>query len=148
MKKIKKVGYYLIIAIFIITAFTYILEFIYIAGEFCFDTKFLPEPIWNSLDIYFYYEALPFRILFAVARIVVLTILLFVFYRKILSNATAILSATAPIISVIGWTSHYWISDITDKAEIVYIIISVLCIIHTIATGAFLIKDTRQLNKE
>ena len=148
MKKIKIGGYYLIVATFIITALTYVFEFIYIAGEFCFDTRLLPEIIWKSLDIYFYYEAMPFRILFAVARIVVLSILLFIFYRKNVSTATAILSATAPIIAVIGWTSHYWISGVTDNAKAGYIIISVLCIVHTIATGVFLIKDTKQLNIE
>lgn len=150
MKNFKIGAYYLIIVTFIITALTYVLEFIYIAGEFCFDTKLLPETVWNSLDIYFYYEALPFRILFAVARIVVLSILLFVFYRKYISTATAILSATAPIIAVIGWTSHYWISGVTDNAKAGYIIISVLCIIHTVATGVFLIKDRKKsaINKK
>ncbi len=148
MKKTKIFGYYSIIAIFIIISISFILKSIYIAGEDCFNTKLLPEPIWHFLDIYFYYEALPFRVLNAVALLVVLSILLFAFYRKDISNATAILSATTPIIAVIGWTNQYWVANITDEAKIGFIIVSVLCIIHTIATGVFLIKDTRQLNKE
>lgn len=145
MKRIKKYGYSSIIVISIIISISFILKSVYIAGEDCFDIKLLPEPIWHFLDIYFYYEALPFRALNAVALLVVLSILLFAFYRKDISNATAILSATAPIISAIGWTSQYWISDVTDKVEIGFIIISVFCIIHTVATGVFLIKDKEEL---
>ncbi len=141
MKEVKKYGYLSIILIFIIIAITSVLEIVYIAGEYCFGIKLLPEPIWGFLDIYFYYEALPFRFMIVLAITVVLSILLFIFYRKDISNATAILSSTMPIISAIGWTSHYWISYLTDKAEIGYIIISVVCIIHTVATGVFLIKD-------
>ncbi len=146
MNEIKKYGFSSIIAIYVITAITSVLEIIYIAGEYCFGTNLLPEPIWDFLDIYFYYEALPFRLMIAVAILVVLSILLFIFYRKDISNATAILSSTMPIVSAIGWTSHYWIYEITDKTEIVYIIISVLCIIHIVATGVFLIKDKEEFD--
>ncbi|MBR5247196.1 MAG: hypothetical protein IKV25_07495 [Clostridia bacterium] len=146
MNEIKKYGYFSIIVIYIITAITSVLEIIYIAGEYCFDTKLLPESIWDFLDTYFYYEALPFRIMIAVAILAVLSILLFVFYRKNISNATAILSSTMPIVSAIGWTSHYWISNVTDKADIGYIIISVICIIHIVATGVFLIKDKEEFD--
>ena len=146
MNEIKKYGYFSIIVIYIITAITSVLEIIYIAGEYWFDTKLLPESIWDFLDTYFYYEALPFRIMIAVAILAVLSILLFVFYRKNISNATAILSSTMPIVSAIGWTSHYWISSVTDNAKIGYIIISVFCIIHIVATGVFLIKDKEEFD--
>lgn len=148
MKKLKIVGYYLIIVTFIIISISFILKSIYIAGEDCFNTKLLPEPFWHSLEMYFYYEALPLRCLNAIALLTIIAILIFIFYRKNVSNATAILSATAPIIAVIGWTSQYWVADVTDNAKAGYIIISVLCIIHTIATAIFLIKDARKLNKE
>ncbi len=146
MCEVKKYGFISIIAVYIITATTSVLEIVYIAGEYCFDTKLLPEPIWDFLDGYFYYEALPFRLMIAVAIYVALSVLLFIFYRKDISNTTAILSSTMPIVSAIGWTSHYWISYITDKAEIGYIIISVLCIIHIVATGVFLIKDKEEFD--
>ena len=63
MYEVKKYGYFSITVIFIITAITSVLEIIYIAGEYCFSTKLLPEPIWAFLDGYFYYEALPLRFL-------------------------------------------------------------------------------------
>ena len=148
MKQNKKFGYYSIIAIFIIISISFILKSIYIAGEDCFNTKLLPDPIWRLLDIYFYYEALPFRCLNAIALLAIISILIFIFYRKNISNVTAILSATTPIIAVIGWTNQYWVANIIDEAKIGFIIVSVLCIVHTIATGVFLIKDTRQLNKK
>lgn len=148
MKKFKTGGYYLIIATFIISSLIYLFKFIYMAGENCFNIMLLPELVWDFLGGYFYYEAMPFRVFFAVARVVVLSVLLFIFYRKDISNATAILSATTPIIAIIGWTSQYWVADVTDNAKAGYIIISVLCIIHTIATAIFLIKDARKLNKE
>lgn len=148
MKKTKTVGYYLIIVTFIIISISFVLKSIYIAGEDCFNTKLLPEPIWHFLDIYFYYEALPFRCLNAIALLTITSILIFIFYRKNISNATAILSATTPIIAVIGWTNQYWVANITDEAKIGFIIVSVLCIAHTVATGVFLIKDTRQFNEE
>lgn len=141
MKEVKKYGYFSIILIFIITAITSVMEIIYIAGEYCFCINLLPEPIWGFLDIYFYYEALPLRFMIVLAIVVVLSILLFIFYRKDISNTTAILTSTMPLISAIGWTSHYWISNVTEKADIGYIIISVLCIIHIVTTGVFLIKD-------
>lgn len=146
MKKFKTSGYYLIIATFIISSLIYLLKFIYMAGENCFNVMLLPELIWDFLGAYFYYEAMPFRILFAVARAVVLSVVLFVFYRKDISNATAIFSATAPIIAIIGWNSQYWVADVTDNGKVGYIVISVLCIVHTIATGVFLVKDTKKFN--
>ena len=82
MKIIKKVGYYSILAILIITSITSILEIIYITGEDCLGIKLLPESIWDFLDGYFYYEALPLRFLIVLAIILVLSILLFIFYRK------------------------------------------------------------------
>lgn len=148
MKRIKKYSYSSIIAIFIITAIISVLEFVYIAGEDCFDIKFLPELIWDFLDIYFYYEALPFRNMIMMAVFVVLSILILLFYRKNISKATIILLSTTPIISAIGWTSHYWISNVIDKVEIGFIIISVLYIIHTVATGILLIKDRKKVSDE
>ncbi len=148
MKKTKIVGYYSIIAIFIIISISFILKSIYIAGEDCFNTKLLPEPFWHFFDIYFYYEALPFRCLNAIALLTIISTLIFIFYRKDISNVTVILSATTPIIAVIGWTNQYWIANITDDAKTGFIIVSVLCIVHTVATGVFLIKDTKRLNKE
>lgn len=148
MKKTKIFGYYSIIAIFIIISISFILKSIYIAGEDCLNTKLLPEPIWHFLDIYFYYEALPFRCLNAIVLLTIISILIFIFYRKNISNVAVILSATTPIIAVIGWTNQYWVANITDEAKIGFIIISVLCIIHTVATGVFLIKDARQLNEK
>jgi hypothetical protein len=145
MYEVKKYGYFSITVIFIITAITSVLEIIYIAGEYCFNTKLLPEPIWDFLDGYFYYEALPLRFLIVFAIVVVLSILLFAFYRKEISNITATLSSTAPIISAIGWTSHYWIADVTENAIVWYIIISTLCIIHIITTVVFLIKDINKI---
>lgn len=146
MKTVKKYGYFSIIIIFIITAITSVLEFVYIAGEDCFGIKFLPESIWDCLDIYFYYEALPFRNMIMMAVFVVLSILILLFYRKNISKATIILLSTTPVISLIGWMSPYWIPEITDKVEIVFIIISVICIIHTVATGVFLIKDRKKVS--
>lgn len=148
MKKSKIVGYYLIITTFVIISISFIFKNIYIIGEDCFNIKLLPEPIWHFLDIYFYYEALPFRILNAVALLVLISIFMFIFYRKDISNATAILIATTPIVAATGWTSQYWIANITDAAEIVFITISIICVIHVVATGVFLIKDVIQLNKE
>ena len=145
MYEVKKYGYFSITVIFIITAITSVLEIFYIAGEYCFNTKLLPEPIWDFLDGYFYYEALPLRFLIVFAIVVVLSILLFAFYRKEISKITAILSSTAPIISAIGWTSHYWIADVTENAIVWYIIISTLCIIHIITTVVFLIKDINKI---
>lgn len=147
MKKSKTVGYYLIIATFVIISISFIFKNIYIIGECC-NIKLLPEPIWHFLDIYFYYEALPLRILNAVALLVIISILMFIFYRKNISTTTAILIGTTPIVAVIGWTSQYWIANITDAAEIVFITISIICVIHVVATGVFLIKDAIQLNKE
>ena len=141
MYEVKKYGYFSITVVFIITAITSVLEIIYIAGEDCFGIKLLPEPIWDFLDSYFYYEALPLRFLIVFAIVVTLSILLFVFYRKKISKITAMLSSTTPIISAIGWTAHYWISELTDKAEIGYIMIAVFCIIHNVATAIFLLKD-------
>lgn len=148
MKKFKTVGYYLIIATFIIVSISFILKSIYIAGDDCFNTKLLPEPFWHSLEMHFYYEALPLRCLNAIALLTIIAILIFIFYRKNVSYVTTILSATTPIIAIIGWTNQYWVANITDEAKVGFIIVSVLCIVHTIATGAFLIKDTKQLNKE
>lgn len=146
METVKKYGYFSIILVFIITAITSTLEIVYIAGEYCFGKKLLPEPIWDFLDIYFYYEALPFRFLIVFAIVVVFSILLFIFYRRDISNATATLSSTAPIITAVGWTSHYWIAELTEKAEIGYMIISVICIVHTVATGVCLIKDKEEFD--
>ncbi len=145
MCEVKKYGYFSITLIFIITAITSVLEIIYIAGEYCFSTKLLPEPIWAFPDGYFYYEALPLRFLIVFAIVVVLSILLFAFYRKGISKITAMLSSTAPIISAIGWTSHYWIANVTENAIVWYIIISTLCIIHIITTVMFLIKDINKI---
>ena len=145
MYEVKKYGYFSITVIFIITAITSVLEIFYIAGEYCFNTKLLPEPIWDFLDGYFYYEALPLRFLIVFAIVVVLSILLFAFYRKEISNITVILSSTSPIICAVGWTSHYWIADVTENAIVWYIIISTLCIIHIITTVVFLIKDINKI---
>ena len=141
MEAVKKCGYFSIMSIFIITAITSIMEFVYIAGEYCFDKKLLPEPIWGFLDTYFYYEALPFRFLIVLVILVVLAIIMLIFYRKDVSITTVILSSTSPIICAVGWTAHYWIAEITEKAVMGYIIVSVICIVHIVATGAFLIKD-------
>lgn len=151
MKKSKIVGYYLIITTFVIISISFIFKNIYIIGECC-NIKLLPEPIWHFLDIYFYYEALPLRILNAVALLVIISILMFIFYRKNISTTTAILIGTTPIVAVIGWTSQYWIlaatdwiSDLIYRGEIGVVIISVVCIAHVIATGVFLIKDKDEI---
>ncbi len=78
MNEIKKKRLLINFNCFIITAITSVLEIVYIAGEYCFETKLLPEPIWAFLDTYFYYEALPFRIMIVVAILVALSILLFI----------------------------------------------------------------------
>lgn len=144
MKKVKKYGYYFIIVLFIITAIPYVLEFVYLLGESFLKMNLLPEPIWHYLDIYFYYEALPLRILITVAKFLILSILLLLFYRKSFSTATKILLAITPIISALGCISPYWISTIADPKMIVFIIISVICIAHIVATGVLLIKDKEE----
>ena len=146
MEKVKKYSYSSIIAIFIITAITSVLEYIYMLSENDLKINFLPESVWDFLDGYFYYEALPFRNMIMMAVFVFLSILILLFYRKNISKVTIILLTTTPIVSAIGWTAPFWLREITDKGKIVFIIIAILSIIHTVVTGVFLIKDKEEFD--
>lgn len=144
MEKVKKFAYFLIIMIFIMTTIPYVLEFAYFIGDEIFKIELLPEPIWEFLDIYFYYEALPFRIIQMFVIYVILSILLLIFYRKIVSKATIILSTITPIIFAFGSTSPYWVYEVTDKGDIAFIVISVVGIVHIVATNVLLIRDREE----
>lgn len=148
MKKIKKLAYYLLIVIYVLFATNYILGVVYILGEYFLRMNLLPESVWNLLDFYYYKEAGPLRVAMSVVIFVLLSVVLAVFFRKEVSKATIILPATNLIMSIIWWTTAYWFSALTDNVEVGYVTMSVLCIVHTIATGVFLIKDTKQLDKE
>ena len=148
MKEIKKSGYISFIAIFIITAITYILGIVYISGEYFLGMKLLPESIWDLLDSYFYQEAGPLRLAMTVVIFILLSILLIVIYRKEISKVTVVLHTLIPIITIFWWLSAYWISSVSsDKAHIgiVCTIISVLCVVHTITTAILLIRDRNKI---
>lgn len=144
MKKSKIGGYYLIIAIYILSAIHYIFGVIYILGEYFLQMNLLPELVWDFLDFYFYKEAGPLRIAISVAIFIVLSILLVIFYRKDISKVSIILPATNLIISALWWTTAYWFSAMTDNTTIGYTIMSVVCVVHTVITGFFLIKERKK----
>lgn len=146
MEKVKKYGYLFSIVIFIRIAITCVLEYIYVLGDYGLKLDFLPEFVLHFLDVYFYYEALPFMFLIILAMLIVWLILLLLFYRKEISIATIILSSTAPIITIIGWTAPFWLREIMEDETICVIITVVLSLIHTVATGVFLIKDKEEFD--
>ncbi len=148
MKRINKNIYYSIIVIYTITAICYILGIIYMSGEYFLGMKLLPETIWDILDIYFYKEAGPLRLAMMVTVFIALSIYLIVFYRKEISQVTTVMHMLIPIITIIWWVSAYGISAIFADRVVIGIgctILSVICIIHTIATVVLLIRDKNKI---
>lgn len=76
------------------------------------------------------------------AVLLLLTIVIVAAYGKFLSRITLTLSSTLVIPPLI----YIAVRSFGDNKTITMWII--VCIIHTIATAVFLIKDARQLNKE
>ena len=146
MEKVKKYGYYSIVIIFILSAITYILGIIYILGSYCWHTRLLPEVIWDMLDIVFYKEAGFLRIAQRVVIFVILSIILAIFYRKDISIPTIVLPGINLVLSIVWWTTYYWSPAITSNFELVYTIMSVICIVNIFVAGVFLIKDKEEFD--
>ena len=144
----RKRGYLLILASFIITAITYILGVIYITGEYFSGIRLLPDIIWDLLDFYFYKEAGPLRLAMTVVIFIFLSIFLIIFYRKDISKSTTILHVIIPIITMLWWFSAYWFSCVFADRIVIgigCIIMSVICIANTIITAILLIRDRNKI---
>jgi hypothetical protein len=147
----KKVGYYSIIAIFIIAAITYVLGVVYITGEYFLGMRFLPDTVWKLLDFYFYKEAGPLRLAMTVVIFIFLSILLIAFYRRDISKATIILHTLIPIITILWWISVYLFSSLFADGVVVGIcstIVSIVCIANTIATAILIVRDRKKIKIE
>lgn len=148
MNEIKRRGYMSILTVFIITAITYALGVVYIAGEYFLGTNLFPKQIWDLLDSYFYKEAGPLRLAITVVIFMVLSILLIIFYRKDISRATMILHILIPIITIFWWVAAYWLSSVFADRVVIGVgctIISVVCIANTITTAILLIRDRNKI---
>lgn len=147
----KKRGYVSILAIFIITAITYVLGVVYISGEYFLGIKLLPDTIWDLLDFYFYKEAGPLRLAMTVVIFILLSIILIIFYRKDISKSTIILHGLIPTITLLWWLSAYWFSAVFADRVVIGIgctIMSVVCVANTIITVIFLVRDRNRIKIE
>lgn len=140
MKK-NKIIYYSFVAVYLATSIHYILGRIHSLGEYVLNKALLPEPIWKVLDLVYYKEAGGLKLLIAMAVLLLITIVIVAFYGKIISQITLTLSATLIIPPLVYIATSYF-----GNNEILVINSVLLCIVHTVVTAIFLIKDGQQIN--
>lgn len=128
------------IAIYLITAVHYILGAIYDLGEYVLHKRLLPEPVWDTIGIMYHDAAAAITLLIQIAVLLILMIIIVSVYSKLISRISLILSATIvipPLLCIIA----LWPLD----SKVLLISAIILCIVHTVATMTFLIRDIKKL---
>lgn len=128
------------IVIYILTAVHYIIGRIYAFGEYVIYEEFLPEPIWDVLEHVYYKEGGGIKFLLAMLILLILSVVIVSACGKELSRTSLALASSLIIPPLLYIMSHYF----GDENPVFILSTIIVCIIHTIATTVFLIKDARK----
>lgn len=128
------------IAIYLITAVHYIIGRIYAFGEYVIYEEFLPEAIWDILELTYYKEGGGIKFLLAMLVLLILSVVIVSVCGKNLSRPSLALTSSLIVPPLLYITSLYF----GEPNPIVVLSAIIVCIIHTIATMVFLIKDARE----